>query len=745
MNNDKYLNKKIAEYLLLNIKKKTKNGMEDEFFTLVHQILTLKEIKTLTDFFIKDLNEFIERRGVKKKLKNVSKETSYQYRESRLRDKIEELEESYKDTETWGYKIESLIEANSNVKSRFIKEIGKTISRKNHYRGTSVYEKHLKKLASIFMLNQKEQDLVTLFYLISVDDRVESFFTHLGLRLSRMNGSARVLYRFFDYTPASLRTLLNKKSNLVRSGILTKEKTDNGSVGLNTRIESFLAGFGEEDIISTFFKLEKDTNRLKQDDFLVSADMISSTKDLLRSDKGVNILLHGVPGAGKTEFSKFLGTELGMKVYYIGQNDDDGEEDLNFRKSGIVAAQNILDPKNTIIVVDECDNIVNVRDAFWNCEVEKGGDKKAWINYLLESSKHNIIWISNRVNGVDDSTKRRFSYSIEFKTFTVKQRMKIWETIINKEKIDFISNDQIEMLAQKYKVNAGGISLAIQDVMAMPQLISKEDKIQRIDALLAQHQEFVFGLSTDISMINSHYKLDLLNCDMNMDLVVSSVQHFLKYISDKKNTDIQNMNFLLQGPPGTGKTEFVKFLAKTAGAELLVKRLSDIRSKWYGESLQNIAAIFKEASAEGKILFLDEADSFFTDRANSSEHSVAETNELLTQMENFKGILICATNFSSMMDPASMRRFNFKIKFDYLSNDGKLRMFQQQFGKYIKESMPMEFEKRVMGINYLTPGDFKVVYQKNAFMENVAIETLIGQLEMEVSYKKGVSKPIRLG
>lgn len=111
---------------------------------------------------------------------------------------------------------------------------------------------------------------------------------------------------------------------------------------------------------------------------------------------------------------------------------------------------------------------------------------------------------------------------------------------------------------------------------------------------------------------------------------------------------------------------------------------------------------FKQASTEGKILFLDEADSFFMNRETSSEHYVAETNELLTQMENFKGILVCATNFSTSMDQASMRRFNYKIKFDYLNNEGKLNMFKFQFGKFLTGELTREIEERVMALKYLT-------------------------------------------
>lgn len=126
------------------------------------------------------------------------------------------------------------------------------------------------------------------------------------------------------------------------------------------------------------------------------------------------------------------------------------------------------------------------------------------------------------------------------------------------------------------------------------------------------------------------------------------------------------------GSPGTGKTEFVKYLGKATGGKVLVKMGSDILSKWVGGTKENIRSAFTEAETENAILFLDEIDGLVQDRTMAG-HSweVTQVNELLYQMENFKGMMVGATNFMSNLDAAIMRRFTFKLQFDYLEDERK--------------------------------------------------------------------------
>ena len=131
---------------------------------------------------------------------------------------------------------------------------------------------------------------------------------------------------------------------------------------------------------------------------------------------------------------------------------------------------------------------------------------------------------------------------------------------------------------------------------------------------------------------------------------------------------------------------------------------------WVGESEKNIANMFAEARQQEAVLVLDEADSFLADRRDAKQSwEVTQVNELLTQMEAFDGIFVCTTNLMEKLDQASLRRFAFKLKFDFLTADQRWAMFTQELERLGGDlSSAQDWESQVRNLNKLTPGDFAV-------------------------------------
>jgi len=196
------------------------------------------------------------------------------------------------------------------------------------------------------------------------------------------------------------------------------------------------------------------------------------------------------------------------------------------------------------------------------------------------------------------------------------------------------------------------------------------------------------------------------------------------------------------GLPGTGKTEFAKYIAQELGKELLVKRMSDLQSMYVGQTEKQIAEAFAEADREGAVLFLDEADSLILDRKTASRSwESSQTNEVLTQMENFSGICICCTNLLDGLDEAALRRFTWKIKFLPLTPDGAETLFR----KYFQPTGRLSFDVKgaLRGIQNLTPGDFKTVWKRHQYGECKPSATeFIQALKREVSYKRSRTSAI---
>ena len=203
----------------------------------------------------------------------------------------------------------------------------------------------------------------------------------------------------------------------------------------------------------------------------------------------------------------------------------------------------------------------------------------------------------------------------------------------------------------------------------------------------------------------------------------------------EKAPDRPRMNLLLSGAPGTGKTEFVKYLGNVLKTKVNVRMGSDLLSMWVGGTEKNIANAFREAEAEHAILFLDEIDGLVQSRTHA-QHSweVTQVNELLHQMENFNGVMIGATNFIQNLDQAIMRRFTFKLQFNYLDDAGKRLFFERMFKSALTEDELL----RLKAIPNLAPGDFRTVRQSLFYYGGDITNTqCLDALEREAAAKEG--------
>lgn len=170
--------------------------------------------------------------------------------------------------------------------------------------------------------------------------------------------------------------------------------------------------------------------------------------------------------------------------------------------------------------------------------------------------------------------------------------------------------------------------------------------------------------------------------------------------------DAPRLNILLSGVPGSGKTAFARYIANEVGAELMTLKASDVLRPHVGETEALIDKAFSDAKKHGAILFLDEIDSVLVNRRHA-EHSweVAQTSQLLQSMEAFEGIVIAATNLVENLDEAVMRRFTYKLRLSYLTDEGKQIFFSRYFGTPLTDAQL----KKLNSIDRLTPGDFRTV------------------------------------
>jgi SpoVK/Ycf46/Vps4 family AAA+-type ATPase len=465
--------------------------------------------------------------------------------------------------------------------------------------------------------------------------------------------------------------------------------------------------------------------------FPVPAESLDLIQRMLSIPGGQHILFYGRPGTGKTELAKALAHGHGFHPLLLSCGKTGSQQD---RRLAITAALAMATPK-TLLIVDEADNLLNSRFGFDESQVDK-----SWINTFMDTCPVNMIWITNEFDEIPASVLRRFAYSLHFKKFTHQQRLSAWEIHLSRQKLrSQLSRGSVERLARKYETDAGAIASAVEVTQKLyqgtrPNAGELESKLE----LLLSHHTRLSGIREPKHKSRRNepvYDPNALHTDVDTQQVLRSLQHHCA--RDRSPVESPPATLLLWGLPGTGKTEFATYLARELDRVLIRKRISDLQSKYVGETEQRIAAAFQEAEAAHAVLVLDEADSLFLDRTtNTRSWESSQTNEVLTQMENFEGICICCTNLLSHLDRAALRRFTWKIEFKPLREEGRERLYRRYFQP--KGRLSQEVITRLAHMNRLTPGDFNVVRQQFVFSGRTPkTRALLDALQREQQYKAG--------
>ena len=194
------------------------------------------------------------------------------------------------------------------------------------------------------------------------------------------------------------------------------------------------------------------------------------------------------------------------------------------------------------------------------------------------------------------------------------------------------------------------------------------------------------------------------------DPSLSEADHDLAALADRVSDSGEcAISFCCYGLPGTGKSAYARYIAQRMGLDVIEKRASDLFSMWVGQSEKRIAQAFQEAADRRAMLILDEADSLLRDRARArASWEVTQVNEMLTWMERHPYPFACTTNMMESLDPATLRRFLFKIRFLPMRADQAREAFRRSFGA----EAPLGLDR----LDNLAPGDFALVARKAALL-----------------------------
>lgn len=545
---------------------------------------------------------------------------------------------------------------------------------------------------------------------------------------------------------ADIEESLAPDSVLLSTGLLSVTLGDGHSAKLHSRFE-LPKGIGQalskehknvSSMLQCFFRTSpkarlrsKDFEHVARDFELIRTYLHSVS---LKKTRGVNVLIHGEPGTGKTEFVRALCAAGKFHLLEITMQDIDGAPIGGADRLATlrISQRLVAGKKRCVLLFDE------IEDVFPNAEFNIYGqpiatnNKKAWINHLLEDNPVPTLWISNSVKQIDPSYLRRFDYVLKLRPLAGKVRLRIIKKYLRHLPV---RAEWLAKLAEQEHLVPAVVERAAKVVNHLN--LTDAGKIEQLLENIIGNTLEVMGQPKGIRKKAPHstaYRLEYLNPDTNLENLCTGLVHR------------QDARICLYGPPGTGKTAFAHYLAGELGKPILFKRASDILSMWVGQTEQNIADMFHQAAHEGMIILLDEADSFLQERAGARQSwEVTQVNELLVQMEAFSGIFIASTNLMNSLDAASIRRFDFKIKFDYMSPVQAWNMFTRvlQEQGYDTSQNLVPFKQALGKLSVLTPGDFATIVRQTQSLGRVMTPAILLEgLAKECQAKPSFSRPM---
>lgn len=166
---------------------------------------------------------------------------------------------------------------------------------------------------------------------------------------------------------------------------------------------------------------------------------------------------------------------------------------------------------------------------------------------------------------------------------------------------------------------------------------------------------------------------------------------------EKKLSTGRGLGALFSGPSGTGKTMAAEIIAGELGLDLYKIDLSQIVSKYIGETEKNLDRIFQAAESANAILFFDEADALFGKRSEVKDahdrYANIEVGYLLQKMDEYEGIAILATNLRQNMDDAFIRRLHVVIEFPFPGEDDRRRIWAAIFPPEAPVAPAVDFDR----------------------------------------------------
>jgi SpoVK/Ycf46/Vps4 family AAA+-type ATPase len=425
------------------------------------------------------------------------------------------------------------------------------------------------------------------------------------------------------------------------------------------------------------------------------------------------LYFHGPHGIGKRELSLHIGRRLNCRLLTIDADtllargaEAEGLLRLAFREALLQGA---------LLLVERADLLLQ--------------DSARVVLSALQTAISDFGWLvllAGRTPWIDEKALSGcFFHATQLSHPDVPVRMAMWKHCL----ADQLSAaaDQSAQLAAKFRLTPGQIRAAVDLARAQSLLKPGPKEITTADLTKACREQSNQRLREFAVKVDPHYGWDdlVLPQDKLVHLreICDQVRHQYLVFGDwgfgKKLGHGKGLSILFSGVSGTGKTMAAEVLAGDLELDLYKVDLSGVVSKFIGETEKNLARIFAEAETSNAVLFFDEADALFGKRTEVSDahdrYANIETSYLLQKMEEYKGVVILATNLRENMDDAFARRIRFVVEFPFPNEASRERIWQTHFPAEAPVSLDVDCQKLAQTFQ-IAGGTIKNIVLNAAFL-----------------------------
>lgn len=592
----------------------------------------------------------------------------------------------------------------------------------------------LPRLAALFNLNRFEESCLLLCLAPEIDRKYEKIYAYLQDDVTCKSPGVDLFIRLLDQSleaKLAARAMFESAGNLLKYRLL--QPIDNPSsfsatllarsFKLNERIAGFLLGSAQMDAqLDWLARLIPAQS--SQPDLCVAEDARRRISQLINHnlnrsqavDQRPTFYLFGPYGAGKRALARAVCHDLGLALITCNVADLIRTPAAFDELMWTIGREARLQPAALCL-----ENI--------DCLFDGGDEQRARLASLLEAIREFsefTFLLGQRPWGPRGLLHTEYLIGIELPVPDYATRKSIWE---HYQQNGYQAREDVDWgaVAARFRFTPGQIQDAMAEARTRAQWRLPDDpRIASDDLYAACRSQATLSLGALARKVEPQYTWqeiilppdEIAQLGEICDQARQREKVYGEWGFTRKLSLGKGINALFFGPPGTGKTMAAEVIASELQLDLYKIDLSQIVSKYIGETEKNLHQIFKQAEASDAILFFDEADALFGKRSEVKDahdrYANIEIAYLLQKMEEYDGIAILATNLRQNLDDAFVRRLRFIIEFPFPDEEYRRRIWEVMFPKEAPLASDVDFQRLAREIR-LAGGNIKNIAVAAAF------------------------------